>query len=396
MRSGKAERAVGVGYVLSLVGMLLLAYAAYEIPQQLVQSARAVAAAERVKSAIEEIGKAVSEAESTARTYIITGDAQTLERYLLLLPEINKDIAAFREMTARNAVHQERATKLQVQITERFDLLTSTVRTIESPGSALEAQPTAAMQSANVNAIRSTLNAMQAEEDIALAARRADEERITQRLNILVVAIVIIGALILTWVSRQTHHALRLMRESEERVRHLAYHDTLTTLPNRRLLIDRLTQLIASAKRNDGRFAVFFLDLDGFKNVNDTLGHDGGDELLRQVAARLQQLVRAEDTVARLGGDEFVLALRVEHKEDATIVAHKVLETMTQPYGVKEREVKISTSLGVAVHPEAGLTPDLLLKAADEALYLAKRAGKNRFKFSGSPEPEPEAAIQSP
>lgn len=385
-RSGAAERAVIIGYVLSLVGMLLLAYAAYEIPQQLVQSARAVAAAERVKTAIEDIGSSVSEAESTARTYIITGDAQALERYLLLLPEIDKDIAAFREMTSRNTIHQERAAKLHAQIKERFDLLTSTVRAIESPGSASVTQPDSGMQSTSASAIRSTLNAMQAEEDVALTARRSDEERITQRLNILVVAIVIIGVLILTWVSWQTHHALRLRRESEERVRHLAYHDMLTTLPNRRLLIDRLTLMIASARRNQGRFVVFFLDLDGFKNVNDTLGHDGGDELLRQVAARLQQLVRAEDTVARLGGDEFVLALRVEHIDDATIVAHKVLETMTQPYRVKEHEVTISTSVGLAIHPEAGRTPELLLKAADEALYLAKRAGKNRFKVAGEPE----------
>ncbi|HET7158236.1 MAG TPA: diguanylate cyclase, partial [Burkholderiales bacterium] len=384
--------AVIIGYVLSLIGMLLLAYAAYEIPRQLVQSARAVAAAERVKAAIDDIGSSVSEAESIARTYIITGDAPALERYLLLLPEINQDIAAFREMTARNHVHQESVRTLQLQITERFNLLTSTVRSIESPGFSAEAQPSAIAPSSSVSAIRSTLSAMYAEEDIALAARRAVEERITRRLNILIAAIVMIGVLILTWVSWQTHHALRLRRDSEEHVRHLAYHDTLTTLPNRRLLIDRLTQLIASVKRNNGRFAVFFLDLDGFKNVNDTLGHDGGDELLRQVAARLQELVRAEDTVARLGGDEFVLALRVEQDGDAVVVAHKVLETMTQPYTVKDREVTISTSVGVAIHPDAGDAPEVLLKAADDALYLAKRGGKNRFKLASESGPAPENA----
>lgn len=386
VRTRSAERTVIVGYVLSLLGMLVLAFAAYEIPQQLVRSAREVAAAARVLGTISDIGRSALDAESTARAYIVTGEAQILKRYLRLLPEIDQNIAAFRRMTERDVGQQARASRVEAQIKDRFEYLTSVLRARETQG--FEAAQRMAAQGrgrAGMNVIRATLASMETEINRAAEARRAEEESITRLLNALVAAMVVVGALILAWITHQTRRALRLLRESEERVRHLAHHDALTGLPNRRLLNDRLARMIASAKRSDGHFAVLFLDLDGFKAVNDTLGHDAGDELLRQASARLQRIGRAEDTLARLGGDEFVMALRVvSAAQDAAVVAQKVLDTLALPFTVSATQVRISASIGIAIYPEDAGAPEPLITAADDALYLAKRAGRNRFEFSGS------------
>ena len=168
----------------------------------------------------------------------------------------------------------------------------------------------------------------------------------------------------------------------------LALHDALTGLPNRRLLMDRLALSIAHSRRNKLTMAVMFLDLDGFKQVNDTLGHDAGDALLIMVAARLVAAVRMEDTVARLGGDEFVIALRepVNH-DNVTVLALKVLQAVSQPYNIQGSEVNITVSVGVSIYPLHGDQVETLMKGADKALYEAKHAGKNSYRIAGSSDP---------
>jgi diguanylate cyclase (GGDEF)-like protein/PAS domain S-box-containing protein len=172
-------------------------------------------------------------------------------------------------------------------------------------------------------------------------------------------------------------------RRTQEEIRHLAYYDTLTYLPNRHLLLDRLNQALAQARRHRRSVAVMFLDLDYFKGVNDTLGHDAGDELLKVVAGRLENCVRDSDTVARLGGDEFIVALaEISSREDAAAVAEKILELLNNPISIRERELRISTSIGIAVY-SADHADDAaeLIKKADIAMYQAKDAGRNSFRF---------------
>ena len=180
-------------------------------------------------------------------------------------------------------------------------------------------------------------------------------------------------------------------KRQEARIEHLAYHDALTGLPNRLLLMDRLALALAHAHRQQSQVALLFLDLDRFKNVNDTLGHLRGDELLRQVAARLSAALREEDTVARLGGDEFVVLLSpVEGVAAAAHVADKLMAALCEPFAIGERELHVNASLGVSLYPRDGQDADALLKYADTALYKAKEGGRNAYRFF-SPEMDAEA-----
>jgi two-component system, cell cycle response regulator len=163
----------------------------------------------------------------------------------------------------------------------------------------------------------------------------------------------------------------------------LALNDPLTGLANRRLLADRISMAMVHARRNRSAMAVVYLDLDGFKQINDTLGHGAGDILLKMVAARLVETVREEDTVARLGGDEFILSLwHVSGTDYAATVALRVLEAVSQPYDIEGHAVRMTTSAGVGIYPVHGEDADTLMKSADLALYEAKHAGKNTYRIS--------------
>jgi diguanylate cyclase (GGDEF)-like protein/PAS domain S-box-containing protein len=173
-------------------------------------------------------------------------------------------------------------------------------------------------------------------------------------------------------------------KESEERLLYLAHYDQLTGLPNRILFNDRLQQAIAHAERNHLQVAVMFLDLDGFKAVNDTLGHNSGDELLRQVAQRLTDCVRATDTVSRFGGDEFtVVIVALEGGDDVTRVAHKIAREVARPYDIDGATASVTTSIGISFYPGDGKEPAQLIQRADNAMYHAKRHGKNHHEFYG-------------
>ena len=176
-------------------------------------------------------------------------------------------------------------------------------------------------------------------------------------------------------------------KQNEERLVSAALHDPLTGLANRQLLADRVSLAIAHARRNNSALAVVYLDLDGFKEVNDTLGHDAGDRLLAMVGQRLVAAVREVDTVARVGGDEFAIVLwQVTGVLDAASVASKLLETVSKQYGVRGRAVKIAISAGVAIYPAHGHDAATLLKSADLALREAKDSGKNAYRvFDGEP-----------
>jgi diguanylate cyclase (GGDEF)-like protein/PAS domain S-box-containing protein len=164
--------------------------------------------------------------------------------------------------------------------------------------------------------------------------------------------------------------------------KHLAFHDALTDLPNRALLTERLSRLVVMAKREQRGLAVIFLDLDRFKSVNDTLGHDVGDDLLKEVAQKLTSLVRQSDTVARLGGDEFVVVLdNPANKDEVAQIAGRIVTTINVPMEFRGKLAQVGTSIGIAMHPADGNTTAELLKSADSAMYAAKHAGKNTFRF---------------
>jgi diguanylate cyclase (GGDEF)-like protein/PAS domain S-box-containing protein len=171
-------------------------------------------------------------------------------------------------------------------------------------------------------------------------------------------------------------------KKSEERTRHLAEHDFLTDLPNRVLLLDRLSLALMAARRKHSMLAILFLDLDDFKSINDTLGHHVGDLLLKEVARRLLKCVRAIDTVSRQGGDEFVIILSdIGGVEQAAHVAGSILQAVTKACSIGEYALNVSTSVGISIYPNDGDDLDALVKNADIAMYHAKEAGRNRFQF---------------
>lgn len=169
---------------------------------------------------------------------------------------------------------------------------------------------------------------------------------------------------------------------SEQHLKHLATHDPLTMLPNRSLLYEHLDQALLRAKRNESRLGVFFLDLDGFKTVNDMLGHVKGDELLQEVASRFNFALRRSDVVARFGGDEFAFVCEnLTHPQDAAIIANKILEALIKPFLKDDHEIFISGSIGISLYPEDGSEARDLLRFADTAMYRVKGQGKQNFQF---------------
>ena len=180
-------------------------------------------------------------------------------------------------------------------------------------------------------------------------------------------------------------------KENEERIKRLAHHDALTGLPNRNLLNDRINHALARVRRHGGRMAVLYVDLDRFKPINDTLGHEAGDLVLRQVAARLSTCIRSSDTVSRVGGDEFVVVVEeVGRPGEAAMVARKIIDTLSAPVFYLDHACQVGASIGIAVFPDDGTTMEDVCKAADIAMYRVKHSGRNGFCFYAESTPQDE------
>jgi diguanylate cyclase (GGDEF)-like protein/PAS domain S-box-containing protein len=171
-------------------------------------------------------------------------------------------------------------------------------------------------------------------------------------------------------------------KDADQQIRRMAHFDPLTGLPNRILLIDRLTQSLAVSQRNHSRTGVMFMDLDHFKDVNDRLGHHIGDQLLQQVAGRVQDSIREVDTVSRVGGDEFIIVLpELRQCEDAATIARKMLSLVAGEYIVAGQRLLVTPSIGISIYPDHGRDPSLLIRLADKAMYDAKQAGRNGYRL---------------
>jgi diguanylate cyclase (GGDEF)-like protein/PAS domain S-box-containing protein len=171
-------------------------------------------------------------------------------------------------------------------------------------------------------------------------------------------------------------------KESQERIQYLAHYDSLTGLPNRALLADRMRITISNAARYSKQFALLFVDLDRFKLVNDSLGHEIGDKLLKIAAGRMRSILREADTISRMGGDEFVILLsQIATKGDAACVAEKLIAAISRPFRIEEHELLLSASVGISIYPDNGKDAGSLLRNADTSMYSAKESGRNRYRF---------------
>src|ERR1700674_4592123 len=177
-------------------------------------------------------------------------------------------------------------------------------------------------------------------------------------------------------------HDVSVARSMSLQMTHSAQHDFLTGLPNRMLLNERVSHAIALASRHMRKVVVLFLDLDGFKHINDSLGHPIGDQLLQSIAKRLVNCVRGSDTVSRQGGDEFVVLLsEVAHSEDPAITARRMLQAVKGTHSIGQHDLHVTTSIGVSVYPDDGLDAETLIKNADTAMYQAKENGRQSYQF---------------
>ncbi|WP_286272154.1 transporter substrate-binding domain-containing protein [Thalassotalea hakodatensis] len=209
------------------------------------------------------------------------------------------------------------------------------------------------------------------------------DKSVVLRVSLQIGAIIVIVIIAFILWNRRLYREVKIRKALEEKMKHMATHDELTDLPNRLLLKDRINHGINYHRRQDRTMAVLFIDLDGFKTINDTHGHDVGDELLILVADKLSGCVRKSDTVVRFGGDEFVLLLTgLHHKNEAAFIAEKVLKSVQQPFELSVGEVRIGCSIGIAMFPTDGESESDLLKVADTLMYRVKAAGKNHYIFN--------------
>lgn len=203
--------------------------------------------------------------------------------------------------------------------------------------------------------------------------------RLSVQIGVIILTIIVV---IIVW-NRRLYVEIQTRKSLEEKMKHMATHDELTGLANRVLLKDRINTAINFHQRQSLQMALLFIDLDGFKSINDTYGHDVGDELLIQVANKLAQCVRKSDTIVRFGGDEFVLLLTGLHnQEEAAFIAEKVLKLVQQPFQLTVGEANVGCSIGIAMYPDDAKTDTDLLKEADRLMYKVKAAGKNHYVFN--------------
>jgi diguanylate cyclase (GGDEF)-like protein len=196
-----------------------------------------------------------------------------------------------------------------------------------------------------------------------------------------VLTIALLTSLLDARLESRTAKLARSLAEANEELTQLVLHDNLTKLPNRTLLDDRLNQAINKAAREQGHFALMFCDLDGFKAINDSLGHHVGDLMLVEVARRISSVMRAQDTVARLGGDEFVMLVELKQPDDAVTVADKLVKIINQSFHIEKHDLRVSASIGIAIYPDDGSSRHDLVINADAAMYHTKRSGRNGYHF---------------
>ncbi len=181
-------------------------------------------------------------------------------------------------------------------------------------------------------------------------------------------------------LSKEKTHALDDLRKTEKKLKHVARHDYLTGLPNRNMFNEQLTIALAKAKRKKQLIALMYLDIDQFKDINDTMGHAYGDKLLTAFANRLKQCLRASDIAARFGGDEFILLLDdLKEVQDAIVIANKILQAMRQPFTLNSKPASVTTSIGIAFLRDSDISLDDFIRQADQALYVSKNSGRNTF-----------------
>ena len=379
------ERTLLAAYLLSICGVVGLGAMFYSATRQEIIASDWVTHTESVIGDIEAIHRLTLDAESTGRAFLVSGNEENLASYKLLVPALYKSVAAFKVKTADNLNQQHRSDELITNLDLRFQSFGERLEIRRQGGwDALKAMPYDGRARVDMDRITATLRAMVDDESRLLTARRAMREATIHTLWNSIASLILLGIGMLSCLWRLMFAEVQLRRAAEERAREQAYHDGLTGLPNRRKLREYFGQALSGARRHGDQMAILFVDLDGFKHINDRRGHAAGDALLTEVAQRLGAVVRREDIVARVGGDEFVIVLqRLTRASDPSRMAERVIASLALPYAA-DGDLSITASVGIAIYPDHGHTWGALSTSADGALYAAKRGGKNKYVVAAS------------
>lgn len=383
-----AERLAGAGLAIAALTIVALALlAGFELDREAALH-RDVIAASQVKDSLEALRTQLNDLRAAARLASLARDPQAQQAIERRAVEVDAELRYLEEHAGVGAPGEAFET-----LSHSARLLAVNARSISQRGAgagtgAAELDRLAAQASTSLDRVldsqRRRIN------EGTLAQIRVGDTLRTYVSWLLAGSIAVLFGLFggYRWAKAREARALR-------RIEHLAHYDMVTGLPNRALLADRLEQEVARSKRDEGKFAVLLFDLDGFKTVNDTHGHAAGDRVLALVGERSRASVRASDTVGRLGGDEFLAILPGASVEGATIAAEKLRQALEQPYPVGNATARLSASIGASLYPENGLDGEALQRAADEALYRAKRAGRNRLAFARRATAEAAEAVEA-
>lgn len=341
---------------------------------------RDVIAGTHAKDSLESLRLQIVELGLAARVVALTGDADAAQRIEARAVEAEAELSYLSQYAGRTyaAFTRVRQTVASLILQARSVAALRTTR-----GSQAATAASAATEAAQREAMAAVGSLLQ-ERTSQLHERTLDQIRLGETLRTYVSWLLAGSVLVLIGLFATYRWAALRERAARARIEHLAHYDLVTTLPNRVLLADRLEQETARARRSNSGFAVLMMDLDGFKAVNDRLGHAAGDRVLAMVAQRARQCVRASDTIGRLGGDEFLAVLPEATQEGAVAVAEKMVRALAEPYVLDKGEARLGASVGVAMYPNHGPDAETVQRAADAALYVAKREGKNRVRAAAA------------
>ena len=370
------QRLAGIGLVIAALTIFALATLVLVDLEREARLNRETIAAQQVKDSLDKLRIQLTELRSSAHLGALTGDEEAFRRIERRAVELDAELSYLALRASANAPLPTFAS-----LAPAARLLAVQARLIGPTRSSRGSEPAAALAREADRAATEAVAALELSD--AAVTSHINERTLAQiRLGeglrkyvtwLLAGSIAVLVGLFVGYRSVQGR-----MREAQRRIEHLAQFDTVTGLPNRALLADRLAQETARSRRSSRSFAVLFFDLDGFKTVNDTWGHAAGDLVLALVGERVRKCVRASDTVGRLGGDEFLAILPETTLEGALGVAEKLRLSLCEPYPLGKAKAKLTASVGVSLFPEHGDDSEALQRAADAALYRAKREGKNR------------------
>jgi diguanylate cyclase (GGDEF)-like protein len=303
-----------------------------------------------------------------------------LEHSLKLLKSTESQLSEILELVGNNSAEAGKTQQLQALIGARAAQFANALDYIQKGNRAAALRALTTAEGKRTLESTDELFDQFSESQGALFARRTEDLQKSAHFSLVTFYIATFcGLILLGLVYYLVYRDIAERRQAEERLRVVATHDPLTALPNRTLLHERLSHALAIAQSYGRRLAVLFIDLDRFKNVNDTLGHEAGDKLLQVAAQRILDCVRESDTIARQGGDEFVVLMdEITDLEPVAGVSQRILDAMAKTFVVDGRELLLTASIGISVYPEDGRT---LLKNADIAMYRAKEKGKNNYQF---------------